>query len=136
MAIRLNSATRNKIVDIVTAYLSGTDGTAGSVGMLRIYSGAQPGTAGGTAGVLLVTIEGLAWSAATGGTAVLAGTYSGTSATTGTAGWGRLSGTDGSSYIIDGDCGEGGVDFVIDNAAIEAELSVTLQSASIIQPDS
>lgn len=136
MAIRLGDSIRSKIVDVVTAYISGTGGTAGSQGMLRVYSGTQPGTAGGTSGTLLVTINGLAWTSASNGTSAIIESCVGTSATSGTAGWARLSGTDGSSYIIDGACGETVEDFVIDFIAIADASPVTVTAATIIQPSS
>ncbi len=132
---------RSKMVDVVTARLSGTDGTAGSQGMLRIYNGTQPTTGGGTSGtcLLLVTINGLSWTAGTGGTAAINATKAGTcgvgSGTAGTAAWGRLSGTDGTGFIIDGGCGTASTsDFVIDAVAIAANSVCSVTAATIVQP--
>lgn len=135
MAIRLNDAIRNAMVNSV---ITGLAGTSGSAGMLRIYSGTQPGTAGGTSGtsLLLVQFSGVSWAAASNGTSGILTAYSGTASTTGTAAWGRLSGSDGTSHVIDGDCGITTQDFLIDAVVLTAGGSVSLTSASIIQPAS
>lgn len=139
MAIRLNDVLASKMVDIVTAYLSGTGGTAGSQGMMRIYNGTQPTVAGGTSGTLLVAINGLSWTAGTGGSAAINATKTGTcgvgSGTAGTASWGRLSGTDGTGYIIDGSVGTASTsDFVIDAVSIVANSVCSVTAATIVQP--
>lgn len=136
MAIRINNALRSKMVDNVTAYLSGTGGTSGSMAMLRVYSGTQPGTAGGTSGTMLVQIDSISWVAGSNGTATITTNNTGTAATTGVSAWARLSGTDGTTYVIDGNCGTSTQDFVIDIASITAEGVVTLTAATIIQPAS
>ena len=139
MAIKLVNPLRSRIVDVVSAYLSGTNGTSGSGAMLRVYGGTQPGTGGGTAGTqeILVQIDGIAWSSGSNGTAVLAAQVTGTAGTAGAATWARLSGTDGTGYVIDGVCGTSAAsDFVIDSASIVATAVVTLTAASIIQPAS
>lgn len=130
MALRINDGLRSYIVD------SGVVGAIGTAGVLKIYEGTQPGTAGDAAtGNLIVEISGISWNAATNGTAGITATKSGTAGTDGTAGWGRLSGTDGSTYILDGDCGTATTNvFQVDSVAILEDAEVTLVSASIIQP--
>ena len=131
MAIRINDALRTKMVDAVI-------GNLGSAGVLKVYSGTQPGTGGDTtAETMIVQFESLAWTVGSNGTAALVSTQTGTAATNGTAAWARLASTDGSSYVIDGNCGTSAAsDFVIDTANISAEAICTLTKATIIQPGS
>lgn len=139
MAIKINDALRTKMVNTVVGYLSGTAGTSGNEGMLRVYGGIQPDSGGGTAGTqaILVQIAGIAWSAGSNGTALITASKTGTAGTSGTAVWARLSGSDGTGYIVDGVCGTAVTDtFVIDNAAIAGAAVVTLSAATIIQPGS
>jgi hypothetical protein len=139
MALRILDPLRSKVVDTVTAYLSGTDGTAGTIGLLRVFGGTQPGTAGATSGTqgTLVAIEFIAWAAGSNGTAVITGTRTGTAGATGTAAWARLSGSDGTGYVIDGGCGTASTqDFVIDVAGITADSIITLSTATIVMPAS
>jgi hypothetical protein len=131
MAIRINDPLRTKMVDAVTANL-------GSSGVLKVYAGTQPGTGGATTSeTMIVQFESLAWATGSNGTAALLSTKTGTAATNGTAAWARLASTDGSSYVIDGNCGTSAAsDFVIDAANISAEAVCTLTKATIIQPGS
>lgn len=138
MAVRLNDALRSKLTDILTAYISGTSGSAGSAGVLKVYNGTQPIMGGGTSGTCtcIVTISGLSWNSGTNGTAILSAAAVGTAGTAGTswtATWARLSGVDGTSYILDGDCGDTSATFLLDDAIINANSVVTLTAASIIQ---
>jgi hypothetical protein len=139
MAIRLNNDIRRKMVDVVSAYLSGTGGTAGSGGMLRIYNGTQPTNGGDTSGTcsMLVQINGLSWSAGTNGTAVITGTKTGTAGSAGTALWARLSGTDGTGFVVDGGCGPASTsDFVLDAVAIALSSVCSVTAATLVQPAS
>ena len=133
MAIALNDAIRSKVVDRVTAYLSGTGGTSGNTGMMRVYAGSQPADGGGsTSGsTMLVQITGLSWNAATNGTAGIAASKAGTAGEAGEAGWARLSSSDGTSYVIDGDVVS---DFIIDTTTVEESAVVTVTEANIVQP--
>jgi hypothetical protein len=136
MAVKINNALRSNIADRITAYLSGTGGTTGTAGMLRVYGGVRANAAGDLAtGPILVQINSLAWSSGSNGTSVLTGTKTGTSGTSGTATWARMSGTDGTSYVIDGDCGTSSTaDFVIDASYIITTAVVSLTAATIVQP--
>lgn len=139
MAIRLNDPLRTIIADRVSSYLSGTGGTSGSAGALRVYGGTQPTDGGGTAGTqeILVRIDGIAWSAGSNGTTAIVATKTGTAGTSGTASWARLSGTNGTAYIIDGSCSTSATaDFVLDVMVITFEEVVTLTAATIVQPGS
>lgn len=105
----------NAVVNAVITKIAGTTGTGGTAKM-DIYTGDQPGGDEAPSGVLLCTISGIGWAAATNGTAVLASTAGyfgtagtfGTLGTVGTAGWARISsiGDDG-TFNIDADCGSG-----------------------------
>jgi hypothetical protein len=133
MAIRLNDAIRTGIVD------SGIVGMLGTSGILKIYNTPQPPAGGeATTSNLIVTISGISWNPATNGTGLISGTKTGTAgATAGTAAWGRLSGTDGSTYLVDGNCGTAATcDFVINAVAIAASSVVSLTAATIVQPAS
>jgi hypothetical protein len=144
MAYRINGPLRSLMVDVVTARLSGTNGTAGTQGMLRIYSGAAPATADeapGANNVLLVSIAsnaagtGINWSSGTNGTAVASrAQYLGTAATSGIAQWGRLSGTDGTGYVVQGDVGTSATSaFIINSVTIAALSVVSMNSMTMIQ---
>lgn len=132
MAIGISNALRSATVDGITGFLSGTNGTKGTAGILCVYDGSQPATGGSTSGcALLVQISGIAWSAGTGGTAVITGNKTGTAGSTSTATWARLSDV-GKTYIIDGDVVS---DFILDSADITEDAVVTLTAATIVQPE-
>ena len=138
MAIMINDSLRTKMANVVTAWLSGTNGTSGTAGILKVYGGVQP-TSGGTAGTqeILVQISPLGWVAASNGTAALVDVQTGTAGTDGDAVWARLSDSSGTACIVDGNCGTSGLsDFVIDEAEITASAVITLTAASIVQPGS
>jgi hypothetical protein len=139
MAIRINDPLRTKIADYVVAWLSGTGGTSGTSGMLKVYGGTQPTTGGGTAGTqeILVQMDLIGWEAATNGTSAISASVVGTAGTDGDAVWARLSDSSGTAYIIDGGCGTAATcDFVIDEASIAFEAPITLTDATIMQPGS
>lgn len=130
MAIKLNDGMRSMIID------SGIMGGLGTAGILKVYGGTQPTTGGeATTQGIIVEIGGISWDAATNGTSFIAAVKTGTAGTAGTATWARLSGSDGTSYIIDGNCGTAvSSDFVIDAADVAESAVVTLNAATIIQP--
>jgi hypothetical protein len=139
MAIKINDPLRTIIADIVTAWISGTNGTSGTSGILKVYGGTQPTTGGGTAGTqeILVQIEPIGWNSATSGTATISSTVGSSAGTGGDAVWARLSDSSGTAYIIDGGCGTAATcDFVINEDGIVAEAVITLTTATIIQPGS
>lgn len=130
MALRLNNLVRSSLLN---GGILGSFGTAS----LKVYDGTQPGTGGATSGtsLLLVTIGGITWNAASNGTAVLSGSKTGTAGTTGTAAWARLTDGVSTTLMIDGACGTGASnDYVIDTLVITAATVVTLTSATLIQP--
>jgi hypothetical protein len=130
MAIKLNDPMRSKIIDL------GVVGQLGTTGVLKVYTGTQPETGGGTSGtsVLLVTISDISWNSASNGTATITGNATGTAATSGVAAWARLTDTTGTAYIVDGNCGTSTEDFVLDATSISAEAVVTLTAATLVQP--
>jgi hypothetical protein len=139
MDLKILDPLRSKIVNVTTAWLSGTNGTSGSAGLLRIYGGTQPGTAGGDSGTqgTICQISGISWAAGSNGTAAITSSFTGTAGSNGTSAWARLSSSDGSSFVIDGLCGTAATsDFVIDVAGISAGSVITLSSASIVMPGS
>jgi hypothetical protein len=132
MAIRINDTMRSQIVD------AGIIGGLGTSGILKVYGGTQPSVGGeATTQGIIVQIDGISWSPATNGTSLITGTKTGTAGTAGTAAWARLSGTDGTSYVVDGNCGTAATsNFVIDAVAIDSTSIVSLTAATLIQPAS
>jgi len=132
MAIKLNDPLRSAIVN------AGIVGYLGTSAILTVYNGVQAANAGDAAtGSPLVQISGITWNTGTNGTALITGTKTGTAGTAGTATWARLSSADGTTYVMDGNCGTASTsDFVIDTAAIALSSVVSLTAATIVQPAS
>ena len=129
MAIQMNVATRNARLDTVES----TNGTSCS---LEIRTGAQPANcaAVGT-GTVLVTINlPTDWMAvASGGTKAIAGTWQDTSAdATGTAAHFRVYNSqvtkDGTTCYMQGSVGQGSGDLSLDNSALVAGQTVTVNT--------
>jgi hypothetical protein len=139
MAIKLNDAIRTAIINsALIPYISGTGGTSGSAGILKVYGGTQAASPGDAAtGPILVQINNIAWATGTTGTSLITGTRTGTAGTAGTATWARLSNGDGTSYVVDGSCGTSTLaDYVMDVAGIAASSVVSLLAATFVQPAS
>ena len=119
MALSINSALKNSIVNSIITALAGTTGTAGTA-QLRIYSGNQPANAdAGTSGTLLCTIPNVGWNPCTAGTSTLTAVAYGTAAVTGTAGWARFEriGTAG-TFRLDGQIGVDSTNVFSINSAV------------------
>jgi hypothetical protein len=139
MAIRLNTNTTTYMANIFGNLFSGTGGTAGTAGILKVYDGTQPGTGGSTSGAsnMIIQFSSLSWAVGTNGSCLLSSAVLGTAGMDGTATWARLSNADGSTYIIDGNCGTASTcEFVIDAAEIVQDQVITLSAATFIQPAS
>lgn len=142
MPVRLDTATRNAMVDALTARI---DSGAGP-GVLRIYSGTQPaGPGSAPTGTLLCefTLSDPSFAAASGGSAALDVTPAVNDASanaSGTAGYARfLTSTEAAGTglgCIDGGVGTTGEMVNLDSTTITAGDPVTITSGSITMPAS
>ena len=138
MALTMNTALQNELINAAIILLAGTYGTEGTAN-LKIYSGEAPGTAGdgtqGTAGTnhLIVEISGIKWNSGTDGSAGLIEAATGTAGSTGIAAWGRLeSEAGGSGLCIDGDVGVNYWNgFTINSVSITLNDVITLANIDI-----
>lgn len=124
MAIAFISGLRNARGDAITTF-------AGNSGILRIYSGTRPAT-GGTATTILAELTCSATFApsASGGVLTLnAITQDSSANATGTASWFRLLKSDGTTIVMDGDCGTSGSDLNLTTLSIVATQPVSISSA-------
>lgn len=132
MAFRLATDTRNKACD---AIVDDIDAGAGA-GTCKIYTGAQPGSVGGTYGTLLgtLTFSDPAFGNSSTGTATASAITSDTNAdASGTAGTFLLSDSDGNAHS-DGTCGLGSGDLSFDNNVIVAGGTIAISSMTITVP--
>lgn len=132
MAFRLSTAARNAacngIVDLI-------DAGAGA-GTLKIYTGSQPGSVGGTYGTLLgtLTFSDPAFGNAATGVATASPITSDTSAdASGTAATFAILDSD-ANVIADGTCGVGSGDLQFDNATIVAGGVIAVSSFTCTVP--
>ena len=127
MATRINTATRNLMVDSLN----------GTLAELKVYSGSQPATADTAAsGTLLVTIDITnGFNTAANGAATLVATETGTAVASGTAGWARLQDAAG-TYRVDGTVGlsGSGADFIISATSISNGGTINLTNATLTMP--
>lgn len=127
MALGYAVTLRNTMLtDIVTL--------AGASALVRIYSGSRPAT-GGTATTLLAQLT----CAATLGT-VSAGiltfnaiTQDSSADATGTATWFRIVKSDGTTHVLDGNCGTSGSDMNLTTTSIVAAQPVSISSWTITE---
>ncbi len=130
MAIRINTAAQNAIVD--------THGDAFNSGAMEIRTGTQPASANdAVTGTLLgtITVPATAFGAPASGAVAKAGTWSTTAVATGTAGWYRLRNS-GDTIRQDGSVGTSGADAIIDNASIVSGGTITVNTFTITAPAS
>lgn len=131
MAIKLNTAVRNTIVDTLVSTIAGGNAE------LRLYTGSVPASADtAPTGTLLVTIDITIagnWNAAAAGSATLAAASTGVAVATGTAGYGSLQDT-GGSFRVYGTVGTTGTDFIISATAITNGATITCSQCTISQP--
>jgi len=132
MAIQLNETTRNARLDTI-------ESTNGASCALEIRTGAQPATtASANSGTILVTINLPAdWmAAAASGAKAKSGTWQDASAdATGTAAHFRVFNSqatkDGTTCFMQGSVGQGSGDLSLDNTAIVATQSVTINTFTL-----
>ena len=127
--LRIPTATRNAVVDAVTALV-------GSTGTLKIYSGSQPASANDAAsGTLLATVTMGAWAAASAGTAAGADPASVNASATGTAGWFRAANSGGTT-VFDGDVTAtgGGGTMTLSSTSLTSGNPVDITSVTVTMP--
>lgn len=122
-----NDGMRNRLAD--------SSGTAFDGGVLEIYTGSAPADAGEATGTLLasITLPADSFGAAASGVASKAGTWSATAAASGTAGWARFRNT-GDTWRMDVSVGMGAGELSLDDTAIVAGGTVTVNTFTITQP--
>lgn len=102
MTVKLAVATANAMVGSLSS-------TAGTGAKLVIYAGTRPANpdTAATGSTTLATLTVPSWGAASGGSSTAGTISSVTASATGTASWFRLYKTDGTTAVLDGDCGTG-----------------------------
>lgn len=133
MAVRLPTATRNAVTNVVTAAIDGGSGAA----TIEVRTGSQPASANDAAtGTLLLTwtLADPSHGASSSGVATLDAdpVISAVAAATGTAGWFRIKDSAGTT-VLDGAVG---TDLALDNTAIVAGQTVNLTAGTITTPAS
>lgn len=131
MTLGFNVAIRNAMLDAIT---SGAGGSA----LLRIYNGSRPST-GGAATTLLaeLTCNGTFAAAASSGVLTLNAITNDSSANaTGTATWFRIVKSDGTTHVVDGDCGTSGSDLNLNTTSIVSGGPVAVSSFTVTAPNS
>lgn len=127
MALAYNVTLRNTMLtDIVTF--------AGSAALVRIYSGSRPAT-GGTATTLLaqLTCSATLGTVSAGVLTFNAITQDSSADATGTATWFRVVKSDGTTQVIDGNCGTSGSDMNLTTTSIVAAQPVSISSWTITE---
>jgi hypothetical protein len=135
-AIRLSTALRNAILDVITTTLD-----AGTAAVIQIYDGTQPAGPGTaiTSQVLLATLtmNATSFGAAAAGTSTANAITSDTTAdNTGTATWARISTQSGGTAHIDCSVGTSGCDINLSTVAITAGSTVAITSLTFTEPAS
>ena len=124
MAIAYETTTlRNARMDAITT-------RAGNAALLRIYDSTRPAT-GGTATTLLAELTcGTPFAAASSGGVLTLGaiTQDSSANATGTASWFRIVKADGTSHVLDGNCGTSGSDLNLTTLSIVATQPVQVSS--------
>ena len=128
MALAYNVAIRNAMLDEITT-------GAGASALLRIYDGSRPAT-GGTATTLLAELTCNATFAAGASSGVLtlnAITQDSSANATGTASWFRIVKSDGTTHVLDGNCGTSGSELNLTTLSIVASQPVSVSSFTITE---
>lgn len=129
MAIAYEAATlRDARMDAITTH-------AGNAALLRIYDGSRPAT-GGTATTLLAELTcGTPFAAvAVNGVLTLGAITQDSSANaTGTASWFRIVKADGTTHVMDGNCGTSGSDLNLTTLSIVSGQPVSISSFVITE---
>lgn len=107
----------------------------GAGALIRIFTGAQPASvATAASGTLLGTLTGGSpFAPASSGGVVTANAVTGDSAAdaTGTAGWFRIFQADGTTAVIDGECGTSGTEMVMPSTSVTAGEPINITAITI-----
>lgn len=129
MAIAYEAATlRDARMDAITTH-------AGNAALLRIYDGSRPAT-GGTATTLLAELTcGTPFAAAAVNGVLTLGaiTQDSSANATGTASWFRIVKADGTTHVLDGNCGTSGSDLNLTTLSIVSGQPVSISSFVITE---
>lgn len=128
MTLGINTAVRNARLDAITTQV-------GTSGILRIYSGTRPATAG-TATTLLaqLTFNASAFAAAASAGVLTLNAITGANASsTGTASWFRILKSDATTICIDGDVSTTGSDLNMTSTAFTSGQPVAVSSWTITE---
>lgn len=132
MPFRLGTTMRNAAANGIVDTIDQGSGP----GKVKIYTGAQPGSVGGTYGTLLgtLTFSDPAFGNASTGTATASSITSDTNAdASGTAGTFTITDSD-DNVLADGTCGLGSGDLSFDNNVIVAGGTIAISSLTVTQP--
>lgn len=135
MATRLPTATRNAIVDAVSARVDSGSGP----GVIEIRTGTQPASANSAAsGTLLATVvlADPSFGAGSSGTATLAGVpLTDAADSSGTAGWFRIKDSSGGT-VLDGMCSMsgGGGEMILDNTSLATGQNFIITALTVTAP--
>ena len=116
MTLGINTAVRNARLDAITTQV-------GTSGILRIYSGTRPATAGTATTLLAQLTFNATLNAITGANA----------SATGTASWFRILKSDGTTICIDGDVSTTGSDLNMTSTAFTSGQPVAVSSWTITE---
>lgn len=129
MALAYEAATlRDAMLDAITTH-------AGNAALLRIYDGSRPAT-GGTATTLLAELTcGTPFAAAAVNGVLTLGaiTQDSSANATGTASWFRIVKADGTTHVLDGNCGTSGSDLNLTTLSIVSGQPVSISSFVITE---
>lgn len=132
MSLRLGTTMRNNACNGIVDSIDQGSGA----GKLKIYTGAQPGSVGGTYGTLLGTLpfsDPAFGDAATGVATANAITSDTNADASGTAGTFAITDSD-DNVLCDGTCGLGSGDLSFDNNVIVSGGTIACSSMTITQP--
>ena len=130
MAVRLNTAARNGILDSGANHFNG--------GTLKIFTGTQPATGGGSHSdteLASGTISSPAFAAASSGSVSPNATWTASIGANGTAGWARLEASAGGA-MIDFAVGLGSGDLSLDDTSLTSGGVVNVTGGTITLPAS
>jgi hypothetical protein len=129
MALAYEAATlRDAMLDAITTH-------AGNAALLRIYDGTRPATGGAATTLLAELVCGTPFAAAAVNGVLTLGAISqdASANATGTASWFRIVKADGTTHVLDGNCGTSGSDLNLTTLSIVATQPVSVSSFVITE---
>lgn len=128
MALAYATTLRNAKQDAITTF-------AGNGALIRIYDGARPATGGTVTTLLAELTAGSPFAAgASGGVLTLSSITQDSSANaSGTASWFRIVKSDGTTHVMDGNCGTSGSDLNLTTTTIASGQPVSITSFVITE---